>query len=94
METFRQNAFIAAQPAILPRGHYKDRIPAIKKWFSIGSEGQRHLADNYLQRFKSTKVSLELSNEDTDSFGRIEATLGDFIRYVIWRILRRLSRCS
>jgi hypothetical protein len=81
LETFRQRAFVAGQPATLPKGHFKDKIPAIKKWFNVDSQGEGCLADDYLASFGSTRVPLEISSEDTGSFERIEATLGYFIGY-------------
>lgn len=79
LETFRRHAFLAIQPALLPRDHFKDKFPAIQKWFNIDSSGETHLADTYLQKFDSAKVPLEMSNNDAGSFARVEATLGYFL---------------
>jgi hypothetical protein len=75
---------------MLPKGHFKDKIPAIEKWFKLNSQSGCHLADDYLQKFESTRVPLEISNEDTGSFERIESTLGYFLGCVKSRILRQL----
>lgn len=81
IETFRQDAFSPATPALLPRGIFQ-RLPASRKWFIKVPEESSQLAldRSYLARFGSTRVPLEISNND--QFSRIEQSLSFFLECV------------
>lgn len=83
LETFRQNAFEPAVPALLPRG-CQAHIPAITKWFKQpGSKGKSkatRLETRYLSIFGSVILPLEITNDG--DFMRIQQSLGFFLEFV------------
>lgn len=78
LETFREKAFNAEQPALLPRNTFS-AFPATKKWF-VEVSGKILLDRTYLARFGSTIVPLEFSNEN--QFSRTEQSLSFFLECV------------
>ena len=78
LEAFRNEAFNAKLPALLPRETFND-LPAIREWF-VQADGQIRLNGTYLARFGSTIVPLEFSNED--QFSRTEQSLSFFLECV------------
>merc|ERR1711939_126191 len=79
IDTFRQQAFEPATPALLPRGTF-NHVPAIGKWFLKASgKGSSALEINrsYLSNYASTLVPIEITNQD--NFARIEQPLSFFL---------------
>ncbi|KAI7632692.1 hypothetical protein KC319_g16127, partial [Hortaea werneckii] len=82
IDTFRQQAFEPATPALFPRGTF-NHVPAIGKWFSKASgNGNSALEINrsYLSNYASTLVPIEITNQD--NFARIEQPLSFFLECV------------
>ena len=83
LETFRQNAFEPAVPALLPRG-CQAHMPAVTKWFKQpGGKNKSkatRLETRYLSVFGSTSVPLEITNDG--NFVRIQHSLGFFLEFV------------
>ena len=81
LQTFRKHAFEAAAPALLARQTFKD-LPAIRQWFVTepGKAGHITVNRSYLARFGSTRVPLEITNQD--QFTRIEQSLSFFLECV------------
>ncbi|KAI7188379.1 cytochrome P450, partial [Hortaea werneckii] len=82
IDTFRQQAFEPATPALLPRGTF-NHVPAIAKWFLKASgKGSSVLEINrsYLSNYASTLVPVEITNQD--NFARIEQPLSFFLECV------------
>lgn len=81
LNTFRDQAFHAEVPALLPRHHFAD-TPAIRKWFITSPDGDRRLSLNrsYLARFGSTTVPLEITHGE--QFTRLEQSLSFFLECV------------
>ncbi|KAK6443411.1 hypothetical protein LTR95_000237 [Oleoguttula sp. CCFEE 5521] len=80
-ETFRELAFTASTPYLLPR-HYFAHIPAITKWFTAPTrpDDAASLNTRYLSRFGSTIVPLEITNEG--NFTQIQQSLSFFLECV------------
>ena len=78
LDTFRDQAFNAEAPALLPRKSFVG-LPAIQKWF-ISGPGGVSLNRSYLSRFGSTIVPLEFSNNG--QFTRSEQSLSFFLECV------------
>ncbi|KAF1826137.1 uncharacterized protein K489DRAFT_108115 [Dissoconium aciculare CBS 342.82] len=76
LDTFRRDALTLDQPVMLPTGHFKDTLPAIKKWFH-SSSSEAGLSVDYLQKYGSTIVPLEMTL--ADEFLRVNAPLNTFI---------------
>lgn len=81
LPTFRRDAFEAALPAILPRGHFRT-LPAVSKWFTTPFGSQKHNGLNveYLKSFEAAVVPLEITSNG--SFAQVHETLGFFLEYV------------
>lgn len=90
LDTFRREAFVPSQPAILPRGEFLE-LPAIHKWFSRGRHDSTGGAINhtYLSTFGSAILPLEFTcpskasaaEKAEDSFQRAEAPLDVFLEW-------------
>jgi len=82
VDTFRQQAFEPAKPALLPRGTF-NHVPAIEKWFlkpSSKKSGALEINRSYLSNYASTIVPIEITNQD--NFARIEQPLSFFLECV------------
>jgi hypothetical protein len=90
IETFKRDAFSSACPHLLPRGTFKNILPAIDTWFTRTAphgDGQTHKELNIelLERFGDTVVPLEITITPPDGqedFQRIEAPLSIFLAYI------------
>lgn len=90
LDTFRREAFIPAQPALLPVGCFNG-LPAMQKWFSRSKDGSAGTILNqpYLTNFGDAIVPLEFSRHKPailaegarDSFQRAEAPLQIFLEW-------------
>lgn len=68
IDVFRQQAFLPAVPATLPRGHFS-HLPAVKAWFTereAGSHAQT-LNHAYFHPYGETPVPLELTGNHSAS---------------------------
>ncbi|TKA81448.1 hypothetical protein B0A49_00291 [Cryomyces minteri] len=89
VDTFRQQAFAPAKPALLPRDHFRD-LPALKKWFepSPNMPTACQLNASYLSSYGETLVPLELTRDNlsngadsVSSFEQLHAPLNFFIEW-------------
>jgi O-acetylhomoserine/O-acetylserine sulfhydrylase-like pyridoxal-dependent enzyme len=82
LTTFRDNAFVPAVPSLLPQASCSS-IPAIQKWFhkSLQDSARYHLNTNYLKKWGSAVVPLEITNED-GKFAQIHQPLQFFLECV------------
>lgn len=85
LETFRENAFEPAMPALLPKRSQK-HMPAITKWFRK-HKGVTHFANIsehnsaiYLSLYGRQSVPIEVTHDG--QFHRIEQSLGFFLKFV------------
>lgn len=80
IERFRNEAFAASVPAMLPKGHFHD-FPAIRQWFvspEIGGD-LATLNYEYLRQFDQTIIAQEYTSTDPNTFSSIEAPFSIFL---------------
>lgn len=75
--TFRSHALERALPALVPRGSFVD-LPAVTKWFVSNANGPS-LNHDYLNRFGSIHVPLEVTDLVNGRFARIEQPFSFFL---------------
>ncbi|KAK3725234.1 hypothetical protein LTR37_000745 [Vermiconidia calcicola] len=78
VQTFREQAFAADVPALLPRKSFED-LPAVQKWF-LKDPIRIALNRSYLSRYGSAIVPIEISNNE--QFSRTEQSLSFFLECV------------
>lgn len=80
---FREQAFQAKVPALVPRGLFSS-LPAIKKWF-VGSDdgfGNSSLNEPYLSNYGRAIVPIEITQDG--QFNRVEQSLQFFLKYALF----------
>lgn len=86
IDNFRNEAFIASVPVMLPKGHFRD-YPAIHQWFVAPEIGLDFASFNYpyLRKFDDAIISQEYTsmsgdrNTTAEKFSSMEAPLSIFL---------------